>query len=502
MGDIKRYISGVATGYIYTIVTSVVALWLTPYTLGFIDRTHYGYYILLADVLTWLNLLQLGVSGVFNSKAAMCIGSKDYKTLQIYTSTALLMQAISGFLILIIGVGLSFFMDRIVDTSGISQLDVVLTFVIVALTSLVHILKQPLSAILIANKQIHIDNILDLLLYFIQVGLTVLFLNIGYGIVSLAVSHLVAVLLITLITFIRVKHLPFRLKLGFSSFDKNVFWDFLFTGLWFSVGGIGQIFIYKVDRFFIGSYISLSVVTAYHITTKLYDFCNVFFSKFVNISRPYFSQLHAQKNIRKLSLLYDFFVNSSILIMVFVGIIVYLGNEWFVNWWIKDDSTAYIGDQVSFLFAVSVIMQAAVLPNRALLASTLHRVKFQGITRLLEGVVKFLLSLFLIEKWGIIGLLVASIVSCLLCSTIWMNYLSNQVLERSFKYQLRNYIPYLSLLLFWIVYIVPDKLVGLFITLVFYIIGFIVCWKYIISPDIKDFVLNLVKKGKYKVSKI
>ena len=59
MSNVKRYLSGVATGYIYTIVTSLVALWLTPYTLGFVDRTHYGYYILLADILTWLNLLQL-----------------------------------------------------------------------------------------------------------------------------------------------------------------------------------------------------------------------------------------------------------------------------------------------------------------------------------------------------------------------------------------------------------------------------------------------------------
>lgn len=501
MSNVKRYLSGVATGYIYTIVTSLVALWLTPYTLGFVDRTHYGYYILLADILTWLNLLQLGVSGVFNSKAAMCIGSKDYKTLQVYTSTASLMQAASGLLILVIGIVLSFFMDRIVDTTGISQVDVVVTFIIVAFTSFVHILKQPLSAILIANKQIHIDNVLDLLLYFIQVGLTVLFLNLGYGIISLAVSHLVAVVLITLVAYVRVKRLPFKLKLGFSGFDIKVFWDFLVTGVWFTIGGIGQIFIYKVDRFFIGSYISLSVVTAYHITTKLYDFCNVFFSKFVNISRPYFSQLYAQKNMKRLTQLYDFFVNSSVLLMVFVCIMVYLVNQWFVGWWIKNDPTAYIGDQISFLFAVSVILQAAVLPNRALLVSTLYKVNMQGITRLVEGVVKFLLSFLLIRHWGINGLLVASIVSCLLCSTIWMNYFSNKVLGLSFSHQLKNYIPYLSILLFVGVYFIPSKLVGLAITLIVYLVGCIVSWKYFISPDLKSFVLGLVK-NKNKVQNI
>lgn len=500
MSNVKRYLSGVATGYIYTIVTSLVALWLTPYTLGFVDRTHYGYYILLADILTWLNLLQLGVSGVFNSKAAMCIGSKDYKTLQVYTSTASLMQAASGLLILVIGIVLSFFMERIVDTTGISQVDVVVTFIIVAFTSFVHILKQPLSAILVANKQIHIDNIFDLLLYFIQVGLTVLFLNLGYGIIALAVSHLVAVVLITLVAYVRVKRLPFKLKLGFSGFDMKVFWEFLSTGIWFTVGGIGQIFIYKVDRFFIGSYISLSVVTAYHITTKLYDFCNVFFSKFVNISRPYFSQLYAQKNMKRLTQLYDFFVNSSVLLMVFVCIMVYLVNQWFVGWWIKNDPTAYIGDQVSFLFAVSVILQAAVLPNRALLASTLYKVNMQGIIRVAEGGLKFLLSFLLIRHWGISGLLVASIISCFLSTTIWYNYLSNKVLNQPFSHQLKNYIPYLSLLLFVAVYFIPNKLVGLAITMGIYLIGFIVGWKFIMSSDLKSFILGLVKSNTNKAS--
>ncbi len=494
MTNVKRYLSGVTTGYVYTIVTSIVALWLTPYTLSFVDRTHYGYYILLADILTWLNLLQLGVSGVFNSKAAMCIGRKDYHLLQVYTSTASLMQAISGVIILVIGICMSFFMDRIVDTTGISRFDVVVTFVIVSFTSFFHILKQPLSAILVANKQIHIDNLLDLLLYGIQVGLTVLFLNLGYGIISLAVSHLVAVLCITLVTYIRVKRLPFKLKLGFVGFDKKVLFDFLTTGIWFTVGGLGQIFIYKVDRFFIGSYISLSVVTSYHITTKLYDFCNVFFSKFVNISRPYISQLYAQKNMKRLCHLYDFFVNASIILMVFVCIMVYLVNQWFVGWWIKNDPNAYIGDKVSFLFSVSVILQAAVLPNRALLASTLYKVNMQGIARVVEGAVKFLLSLLMIRYWGIEGLLWASIISCLLCSTIWMNYLSNKVLQMPLSHQFKNYISYLSLSLFVVVYLLPSKWMGLIVTLAVYFVGSIIFWRFLLSPDLKLFIIEVVKR--------
>lgn len=496
--NIKKYSFGVASSYIYTIVTSIVALWLTPYTLSFVDRTHYGYYILLADILTWIGLLQFGVSGVFNSKAAMCIGKKDYVLLQKYTSTAQIMQMISAIMVLMVGLVLSFCADKIIDTTGISKFDVVVTFVIVSITSCISIIRQPFSALLVANKQIHIDNIFNLVLYLLQVGLTVLFLNLGYGIVSLAVSHLISVVVITLITYYRVKHLPFRLNFGFKTFDRKVFWEFLGTGIWFTIGGLGQIFIYKIDRFLIGSYISLTMVTSYYITSKLYDFTNIFFSNFVNISRPYLSQLYGENNLNKLRKLYDLLLNGSVFIITLLCTVIYSINQWFIGWWIKGDGTAYLGDEISLLLAIGFILQSAVLPNRALLASTLYKVRYQGLARVLEGCVKFVLSLILVRYLGIKGLLFASIISCISCSTIIMNYLSNKVLQSSFCHMMKNYIPYLSIFLLVGLHYIPNKIVGLCVIIVAYTLGAIIYWRYILDKDIKTDLLLIFKKKNQK----
>ena len=493
MNGAKRFFSGVATSYLYIIVTSLVALWLTPYTLSFVDRTHYGYYILLADILTWVNLLQFGVSGVFNSKAAMCIGKNNYTQLQRYTSTAQLMQGVSALLVFVVGIILMFFVDDLVDTSGISHTDVFWTFFIAVVTSVVTIIKQPLSAILIANKQIHVDNILNLLLYAGQVGLTVLFLNLGYSIISLAASHFIAVVVITFITYMRVKHLPFKLDLLPRDFDKATFWEMFSTGLWFSVGSIGQIFIYKVDKFFIGSYISLGTVTSYYITSKLYDFANVFYSNFVNIARPYFSQLYAKGEMEKLGRLYDLFLNGSILILVLMCSTIYLINPWFISWWIKGDQVAYLGDTINLLIALSIILQSSILTNRALLASTLYKVKYQGLTRVAEGVFKFFISLLLIGRLGIAGLLIASIISCISCSTIYMNYLSNRNLGRSIKYQIKNYVPYLSILILGVLYFVPNKVYGFCILCSLYFVIALIALK-ILPMDTRQQIKQMIKR--------
>ncbi len=490
MGNIRKFISGVISSYIYIIVTSLIALWLTPYTLSFMDKTHYGYYILIADILAWINLLQFGVSGVFNSKAAMCIGKADYVQLQKYTNTAQLMQSMSAVMILIIGVFTSFFIDAVFDTAGILKIDVILTFIIAAVTSAISVIKQPLSAILVANKQVHIDNFLNLFLYLIQVLLVVLFLNLGFSIISLSISHLIATILITLITYYRVKKLPFKLDLGIKKYDKTIFGEFLSTGLWFTIGSIGQIFIYKIDRFFIGSSISLDEVTSFYITTKLYDFSNVFFANFVNISRPYFSQLYVQHNMEKLRKLYDILLNGSILLLVLICSVIFLCDEWFIKIWIKNEVDVYLGDKVSLLFAVSIILQSAILPNRVLLASTLYKVRFHGLTRVAEGCLKFLLSIFLVDVYGIQGLLISSIISCVLCSTIFMNYLSNKVLMRSFKHQIFNYLSYLSMIILLLMYIITDKRIALVVLVLVYVIIFVVLRKFAFSLNNKGIFNN------------
>lgn len=488
----KRFLSGVATSYLYIIVTSLVALWLTPYTLSFVSKTQYGYYILLADILTWINLLQFGVAGVFNSKAAMCIGKGDYETLQRYTSTAQIMQFASSLLILVCGIILTFFIDDILDTSGLSRYEVIVTFLIVVLTSVISVLKQPLSAILIANKQIHIDNLLQLGLFIVQVSLTVLFLNLGYNIVSLASSHLIAIVIIALITFLRVKKLPFHLNLVPRTLDRQIFFEMLSIGVWFSIGSLGQILIYKVDKFMVGKYISLGMVTSYYITCKLFDLASMFYSNFINIARPYFSHHYAKGEITKLGALYDLFLNSSILLLVFGCTLIYIINPLFISWWIRDAHNVYLGDTICFLVTINIILQSSILPNRALLASTLFKVKYQALTRVIEGVLKFIICLILIETYGIAGLLIGSIIACILCSTISMNYLSNKNLGRGVKHQLLNYLPYVSVTIPVIVYILPSRLYGLVFLLVSYSFLIAFVWKKI-PNDVKTQIVPLLK---------
>ena len=46
-----NYLKGLASGYLATLATILVGLWLTPFTLRFLDREQYAIFTLASDVL-------------------------------------------------------------------------------------------------------------------------------------------------------------------------------------------------------------------------------------------------------------------------------------------------------------------------------------------------------------------------------------------------------------------------------------------------------------------
>ena len=63
MSRTHNYVKGLTTGYAATFATIAVGLWLTPFTLRFLDREEYAIFALASDVLMWLGLLDIGYKG-------------------------------------------------------------------------------------------------------------------------------------------------------------------------------------------------------------------------------------------------------------------------------------------------------------------------------------------------------------------------------------------------------------------------------------------------------
>jgi len=443
MSDRKKFLKGITSGYAYMAFSMIVALCMVPYVLKFLTKSEYGIFAIAGDLLGWLSVANLGVTSAFNSKSGHLLGRNNLYELNVLTNTTFFTQLASSILIAIIGAvvvnnpSIVFGNEDIYD-----NINVVLLFMVIGF--FIQYITQPLNSLLVADKQVHIDNYLRFGLLAIQTVLNIVLLNFGFKLMSLAISSLTSNIIISAITWVRIKKSFPSIKLETKYFQKDELRNLLKHGIWFSIGGIAGILILRMDTFLIGKYISLALVASFTINIKLYQLADKLFGQVFNTMRPYFAQTFGRNDLTRLKYYYDMSNSVALVLSIAIGMTVFFTSKSFISWWVGPDF--YLGDDLNLLLFINFIVQSTVLPNRILLATSLFKIVQHNSFRIIEGIVKIVLSIILIGKFGVLGVVIASILSSLAFSNFALNILAGEVLKRV---EFKSILLTISVLVFW-----------------------------------------------------
>lgn len=463
MSDRKKFLKGITSGYAYMAFSMIVALWMVPYVLKFLTKSEYGIFAIAGDLLGWLSVANLGVTSAFNSKSGHLLGRNNLYELNVLTNTTFFTQLASSILIAIIGAvvvnnpSIVFGNEDIYENINVVVMLMVIGFFIQYIT-------QPLNSLLVADKQVHIDNYLRFGLLAIQTVLNIVLLNFGFKLMSLAISSLISNIIISVITWFRIKKSFPSIKFEFKYFRKDKLRNLLKHGVWFSIGGIAGILILRMDTFLIGKYVSLALVTSYAINIKLFQIAEKFFSQIFNTLRPYFSQTYGKNDMGTLGYYYDAANSVAIVLSILIGGIILFSSRYFITWWVGSDF--YLGEEINLLLCINFILQSTVLPNRILLATSLFKVRQHNLVRIFEGVVKLTLSIIVVKNYGMSGVLVVSILTSLVFSNIFLNRLANMMLLRI---DMKRFFLNFSVLSIWFIYYIPNPMKILFFFFLFFL---------------------------------
>jgi O-antigen/teichoic acid export membrane protein len=133
--------------------------------------------------------------------------------------------------------------------------------------------------------------------------------------------------------------------------------------------------------------------------------------------------------------MYNISFNLSFTAAFVMGITVLILNRWFIGIWVGAD--LYLGDTFNTLLCINFILQAAVLPNRIALATTFYKIEWHNITRVTEGIMKLVVTIFLFQFIGINAVAVGSIIACVLFSSLSLNYLTSRLVNENFWKKIR-----------------------------------------------------------------
>lgn len=453
MSDLKLYLKGVSTGYVNMLIINIIGLLLTPFVLKFVSKEEYALYYLSADILMWLSFAQLGVANSYNSLAAISFGNKNYNELGKLSSTAWSLQLLSSLVVLIVGIVLSFFVESFFKVKS-TQTNVQLFFLIMVAGSVLMLMNQIYTSLLTSSKEVHISNRISIISVIPKVIFTILFLLIGWNLIGLAFANLISIIVPIVIMSYYVRKRYSFIEISIKGWTREHSKKLLYTGIWFSIGGLAGILILGLDRIVIAKVVSLELVAGYLITQKLFFLSDKVLSQVINVSRPFFGQLYGIQSFDKMKNLFDLFTKIAIFCSVFMALLIMIVNELFIDLWVGEEF--YLGKIVTFFLAINFVIQFNLLPNRVILATTLYKLKSQNVLRVFEGIVNLVLSIYLGKLYGISGVIAGSIIASLLFSNIIFNFYCYKFFKINLVNTTSKLFLHYFLILILIVYFVAD----------------------------------------------
>ena len=391
-------------------VTVLVGFFLTPIVIAHVGRAGYGVWTLVATLVGYYGLLDLGISAAVVRYVARDAGRGDRRALSETASTAMAVFVGVGLAVgavsLWVGAPLArFFSVADADLGTFARV----VWLMGAATAL-SFPSNVFSGVARAHERFVALNLVVIGSTLARAGLTVWALWSGYGLVGVAGANAaVAVLALianAVLCRVMLPHVRFRPSL----FRRSVLRSLIGFGAVATVITVADLLRFKLDSVVLAKFRDMDVVAVYGVAALLIHYMLTGVTAGLGVLTPRFASLAGQGTdglrdlfVRSLSISAALGFGAGMLMVCFGGP--------FVRLWVGDTFRDAI--PVLWILGTSYAVALAQAPGISVMYA-LNRHGLYALTNTLEGVANVVLSLALVSRYGIVGVVLGTAVPQLL----------------------------------------------------------------------------------------
>jgi O-antigen/teichoic acid export membrane protein len=440
MSRTRRYLSGLAGNYLNQAVVLLLGLWLTRFLLQQLPQEEYGLWLIVVQVLTFLELTDLGVVALLPREVAYRTGRADGPEEGAAAVSALLdgvrritlwqlplvATAAVGLWVMLLG-------GRLDHPAALPLATAVLGYIVLFPLRLYAATLQGLQDLLFLA-------LANTVVWLAQTAATVILVLTGWGFWSLVGGWVLGRALSTLVCWARVRTafpgvVPRRV-LGRNMADAP---KLVRSGLWVSAAGLAVGLQYGADVLVLGHLLGPGPVVVYACTMRLIALCTFQVCGLVTLAGPALSELREREPGERLVRASAALGQLILLASGFVACVLLVGNEGFVTWWVGP--SRYGGAPLTWLLlAVMVTRHASFTFAQVLLYLGHERSLALGV--LADGLVVVGTTVLLAPPCGLLAAPLGSLVGVALVSLPWFGLLLAREPNFSLRSLLRAYLPW------------------------------------------------------------
>lgn len=394
--------AGAALNYVVIILNMLVGLLYTPYMLRMMGQSEYGLYSLVASVISYLTVLDLGLgNAIVRYTAKFRAEGKTNEQYEMF-GMFLVLYIIIGVVAFVAGLGLYFNVDALFGaTMTVDELDkarVMMLFLIFNLA-----VTFPMSifgSIITAYERFVFPKAVNIVRVILNTVIMICLLEMGYKAVAMVILQTVFNLLTLIINFFYCKY-----KLQIKIFFRNFQWSFLqevaVYSFWIFLNVIMDRIYWNTGQFVLGAFVGTAAVAVFAVAIQLEHIYMQFSTAISGVFLPKVTSMVARNDNRKE--ISNLFIRTGriqyiVISLILTGFIIF-GRD-FINLWagLEYDS-AYL---ITLLFFVS--LSIPLIQNLGItILQARNQMRFRSLLYIAIAAFSLVFQIVLAKQYGGVG---------------------------------------------------------------------------------------------------
>lgn len=432
MNESSQRKSGVILSYISIIINTLIQLIYTPLLIKFLGQAEYGLYSLVASIIGYLTVLDLGFGNAIIVYTAKYREQKRFDEEKKLHGMFKIVFIIIGIIATLLGIILYFNVDLIfaskMTLEELSKMKIMM--LILSLNLFMSFTFSIYGSIINAYEKFVFIKLVSILNTILRTIIMIPLLFLGYKSITLCIVITVVNAIVLLSNYIYCKK-KLKVSTKYLGFDKTIFKTIIGYSVWIFMGTIVDKANWSVDNFVLGSVSGTIAVSIYSIAATLNQMFISLSTAISGVLLPKMSKLVARKasseeltnEMIKVGRLQNY------IIFLMCGGLIIFGKS-FIRFW------AGSGFEESYYVALLLIIPVCVplIQNLGLsIMQALNKYKFISITSLIMAIVNIIISIFLAKKFGAIGAALGTCISLIICNVIMINIYYFKYLKLNIK---------------------------------------------------------------------
>lgn len=416
---INQLKAGAILSYVSIGLNNIVGLLYTPYMLRMLGQNEYGLYSLVASVVAYLTVLDLGFANAIVRYTAKFRAEGEEKEQYEMFGMFLILYSCIGIVAFILGLGVYFNVDRLFDASmTLDDLSKIRTMMLLMCFNLAFTFPMSIwGAIITAYENFVFQKLVNIIRIVLNPLVMILLLSMGYKAIAMVVvitSFNVLTLSINAwYCFRRIK-----VKVYFGRFNWRFLKEISAYSVWIFLDVIVSRFYSSVGQIVLGIYRGASAVAIYALAIQLMLLFTSFSTALNSVLLPKMTGLVMKASDREIS---DLFIRVSrlqyfVMSFILVGFIIF-GREFIVFWGGEEYlQTYYISLIILIPFSFDLISNVGIVVLQAK-----NKLKYRSIPMILGSLIGFVLVFPFSNYFGVNGCAWAISVSIFISNVIASN---------------------------------------------------------------------------------